>query len=79
MIMNIFDKNKRHIRKLRRNIRRNDRYLKVFDACITNFESEITAAETGLKEARKIRSEIICETDQLRAELRKAEENLDNA
>lgn len=75
--MNLFDMNKRRIRKLRRGIRRNDRYLKMFDMCITRFESEIAAAEASLKDARKIRSEIICETEQFRSELRKAGENDD--
>lgn len=49
----------------------------MLDMCITRFESEIAAAEASLKDARKIRSEIICETEQFRSELRKAGENDD--
>ena len=51
--------------------------MKSIDTCIAYFESEIAAAEVSLKDARKLRSKIMCETDQLRAELRKAEENDD--
>ena len=75
--MSLFNPNKRRVRKLRRSIRRNKRYLKSIDTCIAYFESEIAAAEVSLKDARKLRSKIMCETDQLRAELRKAEENDD--
>lgn len=75
--MSLFNLNKRRVRKLRRCIRRNKRHLKFLDTCIARFESEIAAEEASLKDARKMRSKIMCETDQLCAELRNAEENDD--
>lgn len=75
--MGLFNPNKRRVRKLRRCIRRNKRHLKFLNTCIACFESEIAAEEASLKDARKMWSKIMCETDQLRAELRKAEENDD--
>lgn len=73
-----FNTGKKHARKLRSKIRRDERFLKKIDDCIVRFESEITAAELSLKDAKKIKTEIRCEIDQFRSELAKIEESIDD-